>query len=1019
MGIFAGWNRKASPMSHGDSPQKSAPASSFAIWAASTILVSAFLLFQVQPVISKMILPWFGGSSAVWSTCMLFFQMVLLAGYGYAHWLSRSFSPRRQVMIHVGLMVLALATLPITPSDYWRPDDGSRPSLRILLVLLRHVGLPYFLLSTTGPLVQAWFGRVYEGKSPYRLYALSNIGSLTALLSYPFVFEPMLTSSQQDWCWSIGFGVFAALNAVLAWHLWRYADHAGSSKWDKAVPCPTEDHAESMPKAETKLLWVLLPFLASVALLAVTNHLSQDVAAVPFLWVVPLSLYLLSFIICFDHDRWYQRWFFATGALLSILWICVIEAAPALDKHATRMGWPATPSETIDSAVNVIVKALNYVPGVKLERFKTEQFDYNPLFQGLFYLASLFFGCMVCHGELSRLKPSRKYLTDYFLMISAGGALGGVFVALMCPVLFVWYAELPLAQAGIFLVAGITLGLMLFPKMKGNHPTNKWLRFGLCAVALAGLGTMSGNAAMKHVENATIRAIVPLVLAFLGAGLAYGIVATSRRELQVMCSAIAGLLMLAGLFGLVLGNTIRVQDKAIVAAKRSFYGALQVKDDSIATMLLDGKSEVRIKASSPVIRADDSFTIEFWFKRSETESPLVGMMQLGQLGIALGTRKEGELPIAFCQVGNSRTPEQEWSLADDDWHHFNVSGDGTAIRIHIDGQPLHSVTLADLEVSKLSPVALGMCRLDGTTRLAGEMHSLRVTDVVVHSKARPFAPPAFADTRLPDGAGIGLRRRAGRQHRRRTLAPPRPDSARVSAHGPHALQGSAGEPAGGTAAASLPAHHLLRGRERNWPGHPPPSAGRQAEDRRDRIGRGTTAAFGHPGETIRFYEIDQTVVDLSADYFTYRSDSLAEVTVALGDARIQLEREAPQGYDVIAVDAFSGDAIPVHLLTRECLQVYLKHLRRNGILAIHISNRYLDLAPIVRALAQRAEMRVENFHYAAEKSPVMDTQSEWMLLTKNSAFFDDEEVQAAITPPRDQRVIEWTDQYSNLRDILQ
>src|SRR5262245_12474613 len=161
-------------------------------WSALTILISAFLLFQVQPVISKKILPWFGGSPAVWTTCVLFFQLVLLGGYAYSHWLIRYVRPGLQGVIHIALLLTALITLPIVPKDWWKPADGNYPALRILCLLTAEVGLPYFVLSTTGPLVQAWFARLYPGRSPYRLYALSNFGSLAALLTYPFLFETTL-----------------------------------------------------------------------------------------------------------------------------------------------------------------------------------------------------------------------------------------------------------------------------------------------------------------------------------------------------------------------------------------------------------------------------------------------------------------------------------------------------------------------------------------------------------------------------------------------------------------------------------------------------------------------------------------------------------------------------------------------------------------------------------------------------------------------------------------------------------
>lgn len=826
---------------------------SFAWWAAATILVSAFLLFQVQPVISKMILPWFGGSSAVWSTCMLFFQMTLLAGYAYAHWLTRSFSPRWQVGIHVSLLAVSILTLPITPSDYWRPDDGSQPTIRILLVLARHVGLPYFLLSTTGPLVQAWFGRVYEGRSPYRLYALSNIGSLTALLSYPFVFEPRLTLGQQDFGWSLGFGLFCLLCGVLAWSIWRFAELPDV----KSLQLEPEQEASSA--AEQKLTWVVLPALASVALLAVTNHLSQDVAAVPFLWVIPLSLYLLSFILCFDSDRWYVRGFFAPAAMACILWLCLLEAAEALDQRFHKAEWAfgtspkaieAPVSYLIDGMMNWLIGGVNRVLSMfgnfKLDPFEADQFDYDPVFQGLFYLTSLFLGCMVCHGELARLKPAKRYLTEYYLMISAGGALGGVFVALICPVLFVWYAELPLAQAGIFLVSGVSLGLMVFGKLSSDRPASKWLRFALCAVALTGVGVLSADASLKNVESDTIRGLVCLAMALIAAGLAYGIVATSRRELQIICSAAAGLLMLSGLFGLVLGNVVKVQEPGVVAARRSFYGALQIKDAQEGSSAYPGR----------------------WLTHGRIQH---GFQHLGP-----------DVPL------EERT-----------------------------GRPLEDLPLR-------------------------------------------YQPATY----YAQGSGIGL-----------------------------AIER-----------------------------HPNYHSGQPFKIGVVGLGAGTIAAYGRAGDEVRFYEIDSTVKELSEAYFTFRQDTPAKADeVVLGDARLQMERESPQNYDVLAVDAFSGDAIPVHLLTLECLAVYQKHLKPDGILAIHISNRYLDLAPIVRALAKAGEMRVENFHFAERDSKTLGLEassSEWMLVTKNEDFFFDEEVAEAIVSQTDGRLILWTDQYSNLSDIL-
>ena len=274
-------------------PKPASRGPALAWWAAATIFVSAFLLFQVQPIISKMILPWFGGSPAVWTTCVLFFQLVLLAGYAYAHALIRFVSPAKQGLVHGMLLALAIFTLPITPTEWWKPHDGSFPAMRILFLLAIKVGLPYFLLSSSGPLVQAWFAKVYPQTSPYRLYALSNVGSLLALLSYPLLFEPLLGTTTQGWMWSSVFLGFALLAGFLGW---RVGKLLAAPTLDPAAPnreiLETEIAAGKTPIGEQPsgglmFGWIALPALASMLLLATTNHLCQDIAVVPVLLVVP------------------------------------------------------------------------------------------------------------------------------------------------------------------------------------------------------------------------------------------------------------------------------------------------------------------------------------------------------------------------------------------------------------------------------------------------------------------------------------------------------------------------------------------------------------------------------------------------------------------------------------------------------------------------------------------------------------------------------------------------------------
>ena len=366
---------------------------------ALTIFLSAFLLFQVQPLIGKYILPWFGGSPAVWTTCMLVFQVLLFAGYAYAHITTQYLSPRGQGYLHIALLVLALLTLPITPDSAWKPTNSDWPVLKIILLTMSSVGLPYFILSSTGPLIQGWFSRTHEGQSPYRLYSLSNLGSLLALVSYPFVVEPSFSTTTQSILWSVLFGIFALLCSSCAVATWQCATSpviaAASSTDASDVVCPTWSMTG---------LWFGLAMTPSVMLLATTNQVCLDVAVIPFLWVLPLALYLITFILCFDSDRWYMRRPYAITSALYCWW--------------RRFCWAVAVSQS------------------------------SLLLQIAVYFSAMFCCCMVCHGELVALKPHPKYLTAFFLTISAGGAAGGLFVGLLAPLVFVSYYELQFAIIG-------------------------------------------------------------------------------------------------------------------------------------------------------------------------------------------------------------------------------------------------------------------------------------------------------------------------------------------------------------------------------------------------------------------------------------------------------------------------------------------------------------------------------------------------------------------------------------------
>lgn len=694
---------------------------------AATIGVGACLLFQVQFVLGKQILPWFGGAPSVWTTCMLFFQVLLLAGYGYAHLLSRSGSALRQRNIHLAMLGLALVLLlvrvalwpsPINPSDAWKPQPDDLPALAILGLLLFTIGLPFLVLASTGPLLQAWYARCFPGASPYRLYALSNLGSLLGLLSYPFLLEPAMSVTSQGWVWSAGFVIFVLGCAAAAVLVGR--TEGAPAPPDHSEPTEPKDDPGTPPTAASRALWFSLAMVASVMLLAVTSQISLEVAVIPFLWMLPLALYLLSFVLCFEYEGSYRRG----------LWIPLL-----------LFGAGATTS--------VIIIGVSVPMSLQL----------------VTYLATLFFACMVCHGELVRRKPEPRYLTGFYLLVSAGGAAGGIFTGLVAPAVFLGLWELPLA-----LVAACALALVL--GLGGPATSYRFLR------------RLS-----------------------LGVGVLY-LVAMS---VQLVDDALDEL-----------GDNVHVS--------RGFFGVLRVD-------------------------------------RSTDE---------------------------------------------------------------------HDAELTRLRHGRI-------------------IHGLQYTDPELALEPTSYYGP---------GSGVGL---AIATHPRR----------------------QAGEPL-----------------QLGFVG----------------LGAGTLACYVFDGDVGRFYEIDPDVVALSSGdepLFTYLRDARGTVEVAVGDARVNLEREPLRGFDVLALDAFSSDAIPTHLLTVEAMQLYLRHLRdANGIIAVHISNRYLDLDPVVRALA--AELGLSVIRIDDDSSDDRVYASDWVLLARDPAAFEGVMTLAdpAEAPADDGSWPLWTDTYSNLVQVL-
>ncbi len=494
-----------------------------------TVFCSAFLLFQVQLIIAKYILPWFGGTPAVFTTCMLFFQIFLLLGYSYAYLIDGWLSPRAQAVVHSLLIIIAVAVLmfrlstwgsPFLPGSGWKPIGSEHPLLRIVALLFASVALPYFLVSTTGPLLQAWYGRTFSDL-PYRLYALSNAGSLIALLSYPVIVEPLLSLRTQALVWGVGFLLFGSACIANAWRAAR-----------EGQPGPRElrflDAARKLspPSWPRKVIWLLLAATGSLSLLATTNRICQDVAVVPLLWVLPLSLYLLSFVVCFSSEKWYSRTVWSVGLGLAVLLVCLVLYQPGLGT-----GW-----------------------------------------QILIYSFALFASCMVCHGELVQLKPPKKYLTSFYLFVAAGGALGGIFVSIIAPIIFKGFWEFHLS---VWLCCTLFC-LILLQDTRSWIYVPKPLLLAFCVLVVfvgPGLAKLNWKLIPVLLSSAAVGGLVALILSGPSSG--------ARSFGQVKRAAVFSVCFTALLLAVVLAYPPVAVEYGAVATARNFYGVLTVVSDQL------------------------------------------------------------------------------------------------------------------------------------------------------------------------------------------------------------------------------------------------------------------------------------------------------------------------------------------------------------------------------------------------------------------------------------------------------
>ena len=660
-----------------------------AILYAAVLFLGSFLLFLVQPILGKAILPWFGGTAAVWTTCVLFFQGALLAGYLYADVSASRLRPGTQAVVHIGLLLASVLALPIAPGETWKPAGAEDPTLRILGLLGVAVGLPYLLLAATTPLLGAWYSRHGTGGAPYRLFALSNFASLAALVSYPAVVEPLLTLRSQTLAWSGGYLVFALLCAMAA-------VRARRNPWSGPPP-----GAGPPPAWDLQLLWLLLAACASTLLLAVTTHIAKNVAPIPLLWVLPLGIYLASFILCFEgrgfyHREWFRRLLLAAFAAM----------AYGLSAYGETAAFP-------------LVIAL--------------------------FSAGLFVCCMVCHGELALLKPEPRQLTSFYLMISLGGAAGGAFVGVAAPLLFRGPWELPI---------GMVVCVFLPAVVSCRQKPSRQARLAVALLTLPLLLYLSTQAG----SGANLRLVV-----------------------------------------------------------RNFYGVLRVTEEGPVRTL------------------------------------------------SHGVVNHGE---QFLDHARRRQPTAYFG-------------------------PHSGAGLALASLGRRGPLRVGV---------------------------------------------IGL-------------------------------------------------------------------------------GAGVLAAYARPADTYRFYEINPLVARLARAEFTFLADSPARTETVLGDGRLSLERDPPQAFHLLAVDAFSGDAIPVHLLTREAVALYFRHLEPGGVLALHLSSTYLDLAPVAALAAQSLGKQARLVSTPADPANHI-AASEWVLIPDRADFFDRGDLAAArpVRPRPGLRL--WTDDYSNLLQVM-
>lgn len=499
-----------------------------------TLFVSALLLFWVQPMFTKWVLPLLGGSPAVWNTALVFFQATLLLGYLYAHLAPRALGVRRHAILHFFLLGAVFLWLPLGVPDGWAPPVDGAPVLWLVALLAVAIGLPFFALATTAPLVQRWFAATdhTHAKDPYFLYAASNLGSLVALLGYPFVVEPLLGLRGQAGLWGVAYGLFVFLMALAAWRIPR----------DDGVVERVTGPGSTVVPWRTKALWVLLAFVPSSLLLGVTTHLSTNVAAVPLLWVVPLALYLTTFVLAFARHR-------------------------VLSDRALARIYPL--------AVGLFVLLL-----------ALEAFRQPPVIAFIPHLAAFFFVAWACHAALARRRPASEDLTAFYLWMSLGGVLGGAFNALLAPVLFDAVVEYPIA---VVLACAVSPLVIRFDEARESPVRRRFAwDFGLAAGALAAAGV--AVLVSRDVGHERLGMVVLVALTCVA------VLGPRRRWLRFTSGAAAVFMVF----------TLGVSAMDVVERERSFFGIHKVWVDGNGdyTLLSHGTTVHGVQARAPGRRGE-------------------------------------------------------------------------------------------------------------------------------------------------------------------------------------------------------------------------------------------------------------------------------------------------------------------------------------------------------------------------------------------------------------------------------